>query len=380
MDYSLMYKLTFSLFSLDPQNMRWFNLKRLLVVLIMVPFYILFLLINRFSLFLDTLIFPQFPKQKIVNPVFIIAAPRTATTYLYHLLAADHTNFTAFRLWEIIFAPSIIQKLFFRRFFKIDKQIGCPIKKTILFLENKIFGDFTRIHKIGLGLPEEDEAILLWNMSTIYLNFFFPDTNHFADYFAFDATMPEKKKKRIMHFYARYVLRHNYVFNPDSSKRFLSKNPAMMAKVESLYKIYPDATVLNINRCPGATIPSTVALNNNIYRFFTSAKPTQEMDIRTKNILVEWYKMAQLSLESYYPNNTIKIDFRKLIRKDETTLKLICDQLGLDYTNFIKLQNNRMSDVDHRSGNIYVNLNEDELTQVLHELPFMKPYCSLENG
>ena len=375
MDYSLTYKLAFSLFSIDPQNMRWFNLKRLLVVLIMVPVYILFLIINRFCLFLDTLIFPQFKKQQIVNPVFIIAAPRTATTYLYHLLATDHTNFTSFRLWEIIFAPSIIQKLFILRFFKIDKRMRSPIKKAILFLENKIFGDFTRIHKIGLSLPEEDEAILLWNMSTIYLNFFFPDTNPFTDYFAFDATMPEKKRTRIMHFYARSVLRHNYVFNRDGSKRFLSKNPAMMAKVKSLHKIYPDATVLNINRCPGATIPSTVALNNNIYRFFTSAKPTKEMDIRTKNILVEWYKMAQLNLESYYPNNTIKIDFGKLIRKDEITLALICDQLGLAYNNIIKLQNSRMADADHKSGNIYVTLNDDELTQVLTELPFMVPYC-----
>lgn len=375
MDYSLMYKLTFSLFSLDPQNMRWFNLKRMLVVLIMVPLYILFLIINRFCLFLDTLIFPQFKKQQIVNPVFIIAAPRTATTYLYHLLAADHTNFTAFRLWEIIFAPSIIQKLFFLRFFKIDKRMGSPIKNAIMFLENKIFGDFTQIHKIGLGLPEEDEAILLWNMSTIYLNFFFPDTNHFADYFAFDATMPEKKKTRIMHFYARSVLRHNYVFNRDSSKRFLSKNPAMMSKVESLYKIYPDATVLNINRCPGATIPSTVALNNNIYRFFTSAKPTPEMDIRTKNILVEWYKMAQWNLESYYPKNTIKIDFRKLISKDQSTLKKICDLLGLEYNNFIVLQNYQKTESDHKSSNSYFLLDDNDLRKVLSELPFMIPYC-----
>jgi hypothetical protein len=244
-----------------------------------------------------------------------------------------------------------------------------------LFFEKKIFGDFTRIHKIGLELPEEDEAILLWNMSTIYLNFFFPDTNHFADYFAFDKSMPVNKKVKIMRFYARCVSRHNYVFNRDCSKRFLSKNPAMMAKIESLYTIYPDATLLNINRCPGATIPSTVALNNKIYRFFTLQKPSLEMDSKTRYILVEWYKMAHLNFELFYPANTISIDFRKLIKQEENTLKMICDQFGLDFNNFKKLKNNRTIDSDHKSSNTYGLLDEFDLSQVLSELPFMIPYC-----
>jgi hypothetical protein len=291
------------------------------------------------------------------------------------VLAADTAHFTAFRLWEIIFAPSIIQKYFFLGFFNIDKWFGSPIRKTTIFLEKKIFGDFTRIHKIGLNLPEEDEAILLWNMSTIYLNFFFPDTNHFADYFAFDSTMPEWKRNRIMQFYAKCVLRHNYVFNRNGDKRFLSKNPAMMAKVESLHKIYPDATVLNINRCPGTTIPSTLALNNNIYRFFTSRKPSQEMNDKTRDILIEWYKMANTHLVCYYPKQTLIIDFSKLIRNDEATWKMICDRLGVGYDNLIKLQETRLTQEDHKSSNAYVKLNENELAFVLKEISFMQPYC-----
>ncbi|MGL6267951.1 MAG: sulfotransferase [Chitinophagaceae bacterium] len=370
-----MYKLAFSLFSLDPQNMRWFSLKRLLVVLIIVPLFILFLLINRFCLFWDIILFPQFKNQKIISPVFIIAAPRTATTYLYHLLAADDKNFTTFSLWEIIFAPSIIQKYFILGYFKMDKWMGSPIKKIILFLEKKIFGDFTRIHKIGLGLPEEDEAILLWNMSTIYLNFFFPDTNHFADYFAFDKSMAAEKKIKIMRFYASCVLRHNYVFNRNHSKRFLSKNPAMMAKVESLYSIYPDANVLNINRCPGATIPSTIALNNNIYRFFSSKKPSQEMNNQTKSTLIEWYRLAHINLDLYFPDKTIYIDFRKLIRNEHSTLKMICDQLGLEYDHFVKLQKKLIRSSDHKSSNRYDLSDDSDLRQILGELPFMIPYC-----
>ena len=37
-----------------------------------------------------------------------------------------------------------------------------------------------------------------------------------------------------MSLYLKYVKRHNYVFNKDSNKRFLSKNPLFMPKLKSL--------------------------------------------------------------------------------------------------------------------------------------------------
>ena len=113
MDYSLTIKLAFSLFSFDSGNMRYFNVRRILISLLLVPVFILCFFINRFFLLLDHVFFPSFKRQIIRNPVFIVAAPRSGTTYLFHTLAKDQTTFTAFKLWEIILAPSIIQKYFF---------------------------------------------------------------------------------------------------------------------------------------------------------------------------------------------------------------------------------------------------------------------------
>jgi hypothetical protein len=238
-----------------------------------------------------------------------------------------------------------------------------------------VVGKFKHIHKIGLELPEEDEAILLWNMSTIYLNFFFPDTDHFKDYFAFDATMPAKRKEAIMQFYAGCVLRHNYFFNRDGSKRFLSKNPAMMAKVESLHRYYPDATILNINRCPASTIPSTLALNNHIYRFFTSIKASKSVDEKTTDILVGWYKMADKHLHTYYPLQTIAIDFKKLVSGDESTRQMICEGLLLNPEIFQEEVTSRVKKEDHRSRNRYIDLSGPELEDIMKEIPFMEIYC-----
>ncbi len=323
---------------------------------------------------LDHILFPGFKNQPIKNAVFIVAAPRSATTYLFHLLASEKELFTSFKLWEIVFAPGILQKYLLSAILRFDRSIGNPLRKMVLKLERKIFGNLTHIHKISLTLPEEDEAILLWNMSTVYLNFFFPDTSHFDDYFLFDDCLPLKKKRRIMNYYYRCVQRHNYVFNKSGTRRFLSKNPAMMSKVKSMHGFFPDATILNINRSPAKTIPSTIALNNTIYQFFTSAKASEYINNKTRKILINWYKMANRNITSYYAGNFVEIDFHDLVKGEQHTIELICEKLTIDSNVFYKNKQEEVEGSNHISKNKYASLEQADLEQIRIELPFLSKY------
>ncbi|MES2647596.1 MAG: sulfotransferase [Bacteroidota bacterium] len=323
---------------------------------------------------LDHLLFPGFRKQSIKNAVFIVAAPRSATTYLFHLLASEKEIFTTFKLWEIVFAPGISQKYLLLAIIRFDRSIGNPLRKMVLKIERKIFGNFTHIHKISLTLPEEDEAILLWNMSTVYLNFFFPDTPHFDAYFLFDDCLPLTKQHRIMNYYYRCVQRHNYVFNRSGNRRFLSKNPAMMSKVKSMHGFFPDATILNINRSPAKTIPSTIALNNNIYKFFTSVKASEYINNKTRQILINWYKMANNNISKYYAGNYAEIDFDHLVKGEQRTIEMICKKLGIDLNTFHKDQLQQVEASNHISKNKYASLAPEDIEQIRIELPFLSKY------
>ena len=137
--------MVFGVFSFNPKNMRWFNLRRILMVLFLVPFFITILIINRIFLLLDFVFFPHFLWQKTKNPVFIISAPRSATTYMFHTLAKSD-RFTCFKLWEIIFAPAITQKYIILGFLKLDGLLGNPVKKLVLFMENVFIGKLKKIH------------------------------------------------------------------------------------------------------------------------------------------------------------------------------------------------------------------------------------------
>lgn len=320
---------------------------------------------------MDYVVFPSFRNQKIKKPVFIIAAPRSGTTFLFHALAQLNTRFTYFKLWEIIFAPSIIQKYFFLGLIRIDKLIGRPLSKFILGIENILIGNLKKIHLIGLNLPEEDEAILIWDLSSIYLNFFYPDSHFFDDYMEFDAKLSLGRRNRIMRSYHNYLKRHQYVFNFNGEKQFLSKNPIMMCKLESINNEFPSAMILNINRSPKYTIPSTIELNNTLYGLFSSRKSSDYLNQRTKDILIEWYKMSHETIHSKFKERCLTIDFNNLVSLNTKELASISDFLDInDSLHFIRKENSK----EHISSNKYSPLSSEELEAVLRELPFLNKY------
>ena len=374
MSIKLIFQLILGVFSFNPKNMRWFNLKRIFFCLLILPFFLLLLIINHFFLLLDYLLFPRFLSQKIEKPVFIIAAPRSATTFLFHILAKQSKKYTSVKLWEIIFAPSISQKIFFISIFKIDLFFGAFLKKGILSFENLLIGKFKKIHKIGLELPEEDEGFLIWNLSTLYLTFFYPDSDFFKEFYQFDNSMNKKKKDKIMKTYKRYIKRHNFVFNKSASRQFLSKNPLMMNKIEGIHSIFPDAQILNINRNLGETLPSTLELNRTIYKAFTSIKPSYEINQTTMEQLIDWYLMANINLEKYFNDQHLKIDFNLLVNQNEDQLKKIIDFLKIEMKDFILPAKKEVK--SHKSTNKYEPLTKDQLIPILQKLPFMNEYCS----
>src|SRR5690606_37529268 len=110
MDFTLIFRTARSLFSFNPKNMRFFNFKRVFAILIFLPLFLINLIGNRIFMMLDYLFFFKFTRLKIDKSVFIVAVPRSATTYLFHKLANQRDKTTAMKLWEIAYAPSIIQK------------------------------------------------------------------------------------------------------------------------------------------------------------------------------------------------------------------------------------------------------------------------------
>src|SRR6478752_552400 len=51
---------------------------------------------------LDRFVYPAFELTPVTPPLFVIATPRSGTTFLHHLLALDDQQFVGFKLYQTL--------------------------------------------------------------------------------------------------------------------------------------------------------------------------------------------------------------------------------------------------------------------------------------
>jgi len=270
-----------------------FSVKRILFT-VTFPFWYGFLeLVNWTCLILDEILFPAYRQMPVTRPVFIVGFPRSGTTYLHRLLDGDHDLFTSLKLWEIIFAPSILQKKFFRLLGKLDRMMGKPLYRTAIRIEGKLFEGSRKMHKISHFEAEEDEIILMHIFSSLFLAFMFPfeDMDAFG---RFDTDVTPVRRAKIMGFYKKCVQRHLYVFGPN--KHFLSKNPASSSKINAIYETFPDAKIICMVRHPFEAIPSAISWVSYGFNQFNTADQ-QVLTDRILRLMSPWYTYPLAELD-----------------------------------------------------------------------------------
>ncbi len=304
---------------------------------------------------LDWVIFPGFRKIKLKKTAFIISVARSATTYLFNLLAQDRKHFTCFKLWEILFAPSVIQKYILLGILKLDRAVGRPLYRFSLLLDRLFLGKISRLHEISLSKPEEDEMLLIYAFGSMYLAFFFPGVPALDPHLFFDEDLSPAKRKKLMLFYKRCVQRHMYVFDRKDEKFFLSKNPGFVSKTATIAETFPEAMLIYMLRSPLKTIPSTISLNLNVYSVFSGRKKENPLARKTTESIIRWYTMADDSIKKNWQNRNIIIPFKKITRQPEITIKGIYDFLkiipGQEIIQLLKKE--QENSANYKSGHTY---------------------------
>jgi hypothetical protein len=319
-DFYLAINLTAHTFSLKKESLRFPTVRRIFSVFCILPLFMILIVVNNLFMLLDSIIFPGFRKIKLNHTCFIVGVPRSATTYLFNILAKDKENFTCFKLWEIILAPSIIQKYILLGVIKIDRLLGRPLYRLSLSFDKVALGKIAKLHEISLSKPEEDEMLFIYTFASIYLSYFFPDVHSLNAHLYFDENVPSKKRKRLMNFYKRCIQRHVYVFNRNSQKIFLSKNPSFVSKTVSIAETFPKAKLIYMLRSPLKTIPSTISLNLNVYSIFSGKKTLNPLAEKTTETIIQWYKMADDSLQRYWSDRSVVVPFKNITGRPRDTV------------------------------------------------------------
>ena len=304
--------------------------RRIAILCLLIPLFILNGLINWIALLLDEILFPRYRRAAVTAPVFIVGVPRSGTTFLHRLLAKDEQQFTCMKLWELFFAPSIIQKKCWCALGKLDRCLGSPLFRIVHSWEDRVFNQLGRMHVLSLFEPEEDELLLLTVFSSVFLSFAFPFEDEVRGFALFDLELPLRQRERIMAFYKKCVQRHLYCFG--RGRRFLSKNPAFSPKIESLYRTFPDARIICMVRSPFAAIPSSMSLISYFCHFFTSPVEVFPMHAAIQEMLSTWYRYPLEQLAKQSADHQAVITYDTLVRNPRETVHGLYTRLGCSFT------------------------------------------------
>ncbi|MEW6665329.1 MAG: sulfotransferase [Thermodesulfobacteriota bacterium] len=306
---------------------RW-TIKRFVAMMVFLPLYLISECFHWLGLLLDEILFPGYRKVEIRQPVFIVGVPRSGTTFLHRVLALDERRFSCMKLWEVLFAPSIVEKKLYLALGALDRVLGGPGKRLLIALEKRRFRELGKMHKLSLFEPEEDDPILIHIFSSVFISFAEPFPDLFRPLAVFDTELPETDRTRIMGFYRACVQRHLYVFG--KGRQFLSKNPAFSPKVESLNRTFPDCKIVCTVRDPGQVVPSLISLLSRFYGAFCDPPDPYPEREGILELLDHWYRYPAERLKRWPEHRATFMVYDRLVAQPDAAIRELYGGFGFE--------------------------------------------------
>ncbi|MCB1677575.1 MAG: sulfotransferase [Halioglobus sp.] len=193
--------------------------------------------------------------ERIERPVFIVGLPRTGTTMLHRMLAAD-PRFYAAAWWETRFPVPLSDDDLSRT---DDPRIAVAKAEVAAMLEH--VPELAAIHP--LDAEEADEEIMLLEQS-----FYSTGPESMANVAGFgqwlatqDQTEGYRYLKRLLQF-----LQWQKKQRGEVGQQWVLKSPHHVHCMDVLFKVFPDAHVIQTHRDPVETIPSLASFIYSLWR------------------------------------------------------------------------------------------------------------------
>jgi sulfotransferase family protein len=209
------------------------------------------ILCNRLLLSRDRQRYPDIARQQVRDPLFIVGLPRSGTTLLHTLLAAD----PAYRVpltWEVM-SPSPPGSE--------DRHRRIRHASRDLAMLRWLAPTFESVHATGAELPQECVSLI----SPTFLSDQFDTMYNIPSYRAWFF----RQDLRPAYEYHRRFLQHLQFRR--SGERWVLKAPAHMFAAPALLSIYPDAKFVQLHRDPIDAVASVSSLVTILRRVFSDA-------------------------------------------------------------------------------------------------------------
>src|SRR6059036_1789176 len=208
-------------------------------------------LCSRLQMERDRRLYPEIARQQIREPLFIVGLPRSGTTVLHSLLAADPEHRCPL-MWEVR-SPSPPTHVDEKR------RIQRATQSCNFF--NWLVPAFRYVHAVGAEVPQECVSLMTPTFMSDQFDAMYYVPSYRAWFFRQDL--------RSAYEYHRRFLQHLQV--RQNARRWVLKAPTHMFALPSLLSVYPDALFVQTHRAPLDAMASVSSLVTILRSAFSDA-------------------------------------------------------------------------------------------------------------
>ena len=275
---------------------------------------------------LDPIFYPAFEHTAVTAPVFVIATPRSGTTFLHHLLALDDERFVSFKLYQTL-VPSVLIERAVERIRRVNTEARLGLGRLLDAIDRRLFTAWNGIHRVGLRAAEEDENLFVYSLVSPALYMLFPAIGvspELTDLSGFT----QQSLRRLARDYRETVRRLLFVSGGERTP--LIKNVLLPSRLPVANLAFPNARYVHIVRDPREAIPSAVSL---FYAMWQTHSPQIAADSPSTralaDMLLKHYRLLCDEGQKRPPENWVTVRFESLVADPAGTVSQIYEALGL---------------------------------------------------